>query len=234
MKTTDFITKRKPVAEATQVNTTVAPVTVEDITFPAFDATIAESKYVSEISRGNYYDKAHKSKIQNMAKTMFADPNDPEVQAAARNIKNREAGMQRSADRGRKELAAKQLAAKQATVAADAAKLPELKSLLAAAEDQFDPQYERSDVHSYWLKQKQLAGRIGELRQRIAAAEQSAGQSQLKENASGGATGASSVAVSMSGGNTSMTQSGNFPKEMVDRQKTYSKFKGLKPVKAVK
>jgi hypothetical protein len=56
------------------------------------------------------------------------------------------------------------------------------------------------------------------------------GKRTVKENATGGATGASSVAVSM-------TQEGNYPAEMVARQKTYSNQRtkgGTVKVKAAK
>jgi hypothetical protein len=72
-------------------------------------------KNIGEISRGDYYSKAQKSKKDAIVKTMFADPAKPEVQKAMRTLKNRDAGLARARDRSHKELKAKSdLANKQA------------------------------------------------------------------------------------------------------------------------
>ncbi len=128
---------------------------------------IAESTELNEISLGNYYTKATKDRMQNIAKTMFADPAKPEVIAAKRAIQNRERGIQRMTARNQKTFKAQQQKQRQDLLAQDAANIDQLEAKLAELERQFDKDYEYSDDHRVWSKNNQIRQSIDALRKRI-------------------------------------------------------------------
>lgn len=128
---------------------------------------LKEGQEIDEVSTGDYYTKAHKSKISNIAKTMFADPAKPEVQAAARAIRNREAGMKRVGDRNRKAMAAQQDQARADSLKSDTVNIDQLKARLAQLRAEFDPDYEFSDNHSEWTHHRAIAQQINALQRRI-------------------------------------------------------------------
>jgi hypothetical protein len=128
------------------------------------------TKKVSEISTGDYYSKAHKAKIKAAAGMMFADPAKPETQKAMRDFKNRDAGMKRVAARNQKASQANAEKQRQDALAADRENLPGLMAQYQQLRKQFDPNFEYSDDHSFWSKQKDIQSQLSRLQQRINAA----------------------------------------------------------------
>ena len=128
---------------------------------------IAESTELNEVSLGDYHSKAQKSKISNIAKTMFADPANPDVIAAKRNIANRDRGVARLSARNQKTMAAAQDKARQDQLAQDTANIDQLEAKLADLERVFDRNYEYSDDHRVWTKHRAIAQQIGALKDRI-------------------------------------------------------------------
>ena len=128
---------------------------------------IAEGAELNEISLGNYYSKANKNRMQNISKTIFADPANPEVQAAKRAIANRERGIQRMTTRNQKAFKAGQLQQQQQQQADDAANLDQLEAKLAELEKVFDKHYEYSDDHRVWTKHRNIADQIANIKRRI-------------------------------------------------------------------
>ena len=160
---------------------------------------------LNEVSTGNYYSKAHKSKISAASKMMFADPEKPETQKAMRDFKNRTTGMSRVSDRNKKASAAQQDQLRQQQIEQDKENLPTLIKQLEKLKSQYDPNFEYSDDHSFWSKQKDLQHSIHALTSRINACMlcckysihaltsriNAAGGAQ--ESASGGSTSSSAV-----------------------------------------
>jgi hypothetical protein len=125
------------------------------------------TKKIKEISTGDYYSKAHKGKISAASKMMFADPAKPEVQKAMRDFKNRDAGMKRVSARNQK---ARQTTAdknRQGALAADKENLPALMAQFQKLRGQYDPNFEYSDDHSFWSKQKDIQQQLSALQKRI-------------------------------------------------------------------
>jgi Cytidylyltransferase-like len=131
---------------------------------------IAESVDLNEVSLGNYYTKANKSRIDNIAKTIFADPANPEVIAAKRALVNRERGIQRMSARNQKTYQAQQQQQQQDQLAQDTANIDQLEAKLAELERQFDKNYEYSDDHRVWTKHNAIRQNIDALKKRIANA----------------------------------------------------------------
>jgi hypothetical protein len=125
------------------------------------------TKKVNEISTGDYYSKAHKAKIKAAAGMMFADPAKPETQKAMRDFKNRDAGMKRVSARNQKAQAAAGEKARQDALAADRENLPGLMAQYQKLRKEFDPNFEYSDDHSFWSKQKGIQQQLGALQKRI-------------------------------------------------------------------
>ncbi len=128
---------------------------------------IAESSELNEISLGNYYSKANKSRIDNISKTIFADPANPEVIAAKRALQNRERGIQRMSARNQKTRQAQQQQQQQDRIAQDTANLDQLQARLAELERQFDKDFEYSDDHRVWSKNHEIKQQISALKKRI-------------------------------------------------------------------
>jgi hypothetical protein len=126
---------------------------------------------ITEVKAKGYYSAAQKDKMSNIVKTMFKDPEDPDVIDAKRKIKNRDQGIERYSERGRKERDAQQAQAQQQQVEWDKENLPTLTRQLADLEKKFDPNFEYSDDHSVWSKNKELSGHINRLKHRIAQAQ---------------------------------------------------------------
>jgi hypothetical protein len=150
---------------------------------------------LNEVSTGNYYSKAHKSKISAASKMMFADPEKPETQKAMRDFKNRTTGMSRVSDRNKKASAAQQDQLRQQQIEQDKENLPTLIKQLEKLKSQYDPNFEYSDDYSFWSKQKELQKQISSLQSRI----NTAGGTQ--ESASVGSTSTASGVTGGEGGN---------------------------------
>lgn len=140
---------------------------------------IAESTELNEISLGDYYTKATKSRINALGKTLFADPRDPAVQKDLRTIKNRERGIQRMVPRNQKAYQAGQMQRQQQAQAADAASIDQLEARLAELERSFDKDYEYSDDHRVWSKHNAIRQQIDLLKRRITNAR--TGASAMEE-----------------------------------------------------
>jgi uncharacterized protein (DUF3084 family) len=93
--------------------------------------------------------------------------------------------LKRQADRTDRENKAQQ--ARAAQVEQDRKNLPQLVKQLEQLRAQFDPNFEYSDDHSFWSKQKDLQHSIHALTSRINAA------GGAQESASGGSTSSSAV-----------------------------------------
>lgn len=110
------------------------------------------NEILSEISLGNYREKAAKSKASTQMKGIFG----PENPDNDRVIANRERGLLRAKRRSEKKAAPPALVDREALTA----KLDQLKS-------QFDPHYDRSDDYSYWNKQKSISDQIRSITQQL-------------------------------------------------------------------
>jgi len=93
--------------------------------------------------------------------------------------------LKRQSDRADRESQAKQARADQ--IEKDRNNLPQLVKQLEQLRSQFDPNFEYSDDHSFWSKQKDLQSQVYALQARINAA------GGAQESASGGSTSSSAV-----------------------------------------
>jgi hypothetical protein len=93
--------------------------------------------------------------------------------------------LKRQSDRADRESQVKQ--ARAAQIEKDRNNLPQLVKQLEQLRSQFDPNFEYSDDHSFWSKQKDLQSQIHALQARINAA------GSAQESASGGSTSSSAV-----------------------------------------
>ena len=153
----------------------------EDQYFESLESQLGTT--ISEISRGDYYSKAHKAKIAAAGKLMFADPAKPEVQKAMRDFKNRSAGMARASARSNAELKAKADQMRQQSLDADRANLPNLQKQLDSMISKFEllggDSYQYADRMSDRDREaQQLHGQIRAMKDRIAAAGGSGGMAE--------------------------------------------------------
>lgn len=125
------------------------------------------TKKIKEISTGDYYSKAQKGKISAASKMMFADPAKPETQKAMRDFKNRDAGMKRVSARNQKASQAQAEKNRQDALASDKENLPALMAQFQKLRGQYDPNFEYSDDHSFWSKQRGIQQQLSALQKRI-------------------------------------------------------------------
>lgn len=138
-----------------------------------------KKKDVSEVSLGSYLNKASMSRGQAQMGAMFGT--DPEQRAKdLATFQKRDKGIERArprAEKARKDAAEK---ARSDQLAADKANLPELIAQYQKLRNQYDPDFEYSDDHSFWSKQKDIQQSMHSLQKRINAAGGS-----LEENKKG-------------------------------------------------
>lgn len=125
---------------------------------------------VNEISLGDYHSKANKDRALSQMSAVF-DPDPEKREKFAHRAKMRARGLARSKARMEKARQEQYAKARAEALAADREGLDSFKAKLADLERQFDPNYEYSDDHSFWSKQRDIKNSIDDLRRRIAAAE---------------------------------------------------------------
>lgn len=136
---------------------------------------VGESE-VNEVSLGDYYNKALKSKRDaSMASISAKSPE--ELKAAHKTYFAREKGIERA--KGRMAKAQQQASQRAAAdrLAADRGNAEKLRSELASLEAQYDPNFEYSDDHTFWTKQREIQSQIRALKKRLAAI----GESTMKK-----------------------------------------------------
>jgi len=134
---------------------------------------------LSEISLGDYTKKATMSKAMAQMDKAFKYPGDHD-----KIISKREQGLARAKSRLDKKRAAADEKARSDALEKDRANRPELEDKLKKLKAEFDPNYEYSDDHSFWSKQRDIKAAINRIEQRL---------SQLDETATPGATSAANV-----------------------------------------
>ncbi len=135
---------------------------------------------LSEISLGDYTKKAGMSKAMAQMNKAFKYPGDHD-----KVISKREQGLARAKSRIDKRRAAADEKARADALEKDRANRPELEDKLKKLKAEFDPNYEYSDDHSFWSKQRDIKNAIHSLERRL---------SQLDETATAGATSAGNIA----------------------------------------
>lgn len=130
------------------------------------DVKEATAGSVNEVSLGNYPAKAAKSKAMAQMDKAFGYGGDGNSNADS-TIKKRTAGLERAQGRVRKSKDAASAKAKEDMKASDIANKEKYEKELAELKGQFDPQYDRSDDHSYWTKHKEMAAKIKDLEKRL-------------------------------------------------------------------
>jgi hypothetical protein len=129
-----------------------------------------EQDALDEISLGDYQRKAGMAKALAGMGAAFAPSADERARELA-TMKKREQGLARAKVRTDKIRAAADEKSRADAAARDREALPQMKAELEKLQAQFDPNFEYSDDHSFWSRQKEIQGRIHGLKQRIAKAE---------------------------------------------------------------
>jgi hypothetical protein len=138
---------------------------------------------ISEVSLKGYGDYAKKATMSKALAQMdkgFGYQGDHD-----RTIANREKGLARHKSRVDKFWADKNANSASNAVEHDRANKHGLEAELAKLEREFDPNYEYSDDHSVWRKNKDIHGRISGLKARLA---------KISETATAGATSSANIA----------------------------------------
>lgn len=139
---------------------------------------------LSEVSLGNYIQKAGKSKALAQMGAAFA-PSQEEREKNLAIAKRRERGLARAKPRSDKARAAADAKNRADALERDRERKPEMLAQLKDLEAQFDPNFEYSDDYSFWSKQKGIQGQIAGLKRRL---------SQLDEDPSVGTTSSANIA----------------------------------------
>jgi len=128
---------------------------------------LLESVDITEVSLGDYSKKAQISRALAQIEKKFY----PEKSGTEQTIAKRTRGLERAkvrSDQARAEYTAK---AQADALAKDRAELPNLEKQLAQLQAKFDPDYEYSDDHSVWSKNRDIKTQIDSLQKRITRAK---------------------------------------------------------------
>lgn len=127
------------------------------------------SKPINEVSLGDYVKKAGMSKALSQMGAAFA-PSPEQREKELATAKKRERGLARAKTRTDKIQQARAAQQEKEYREQEKQRLPELEARLKKLQAEFDPNYQYSDDHSFWSRQRDIAAEISMLKRRISQA----------------------------------------------------------------